>query len=153
MIDKKNIAAICVWFIYSCNTFQQPLEKTYEYSDDFKYYLNHTFKANVKFKSHYFIIPLSSCEACVDSALTNIAKNKFNDWQIIFVGSTTDSLRNILINKIKLNQITFSDEASHLFEYSVGIGMPSLITLENDVNSSRLIEFSSDYWQIFNKLE
>ena len=144
---------INILLLNSCNNIQKEsnpfqVEAIYEYDKDFHAYFNQTFKQKLIPKTKYFVIPISSCDQCVDSALFKAATNSFN-WNIVIVGVTEDSIRKIYIDKITSQYKTFNDSLSHLWEYAVGIGLPSLLKVneKNTVFSKR--EFSYGSWSNF----
>lgn len=135
-------------FLLGCQPEKNKLEKEYAYSDDFRMYLKNIFKEEIKRNCNYFVIPLNSCGQCVDSALYKLTTNKFN-WTIIFTGQTEDSLRQHYILQAKLRYIYFNDSTSALSEYSVGIGLPTLLETNDAGNVKSKLEFSYADWKSF----
>ena len=144
----KCILWSCLILLAACKSAPQTDEVKYNYSDDFKVYFKNTFDQDVKAGAEYFIVPLSSCGQCVDSALDRLAHDKY-PWVVILSGQTEDSVRLSNIEIAKGSYVCFSDPTSMLSEYSVGIGLPTLLKTDNGGKIISKKEFHFGSWQEF----
>lgn len=136
--------------ILGCTSVKNEQEEAnYEYVSDFKAYLDEVFNESVRGNTSYFVIPLTSCEQCVDSALIKLCDYELN-WVVIFTGQTEDVNRLNHIKKIKEHYIWFDDSRNQIAEFAVSIAIPTLLKADQSGLVMSKYEFHYGSWTDFN---
>ena len=138
---------ITLFIFEACESPTQPEDTKYNYSEDFKAYFKAVSNEEIRQGKEYFIVPLNSCAQCVDSALARLANYNY-PWVVILTGQTEDNsrLRNIEITKTKY--VCIIDSTSVISEYSVNIGLPSLLKANKEGQITYKKDFHYGSWQL-----
>lgn len=146
---KKLIILFVVGLLGCSSAENQYDESKYEYVNDFKAYMKDVFNEPIKSNHSYFVIPLTSCEQCVDSALINLCVYKLK-WDVVFTGQTEDQNRLNYISKIRQNYSCFDDSTNQISEFAVSIAIPTLLKTDSSIKNFGKYEFHYGSWVNFN---
>ena len=146
---KKLMLLLLVCSLGCSSVEDRQQEINYEYVNDFRAYLQEVFNEPVRGNKSYFVIPLTSCEQCVDSALIKLCDYKLN-WVVIFTGQTEDPARLNYIGRIKENYLCYDDAANQIAEFAVSIAIPTLLKANHSGELMSKYEFHYGSWVDFN---
>lgn len=121
----KYVNLFLLIFVVSCTYNVQK----YKYLNNFESYLHDTFGHKIIENRIYYLLPLNSCEPCVDQNLQMLANESKNEKIIpILIGVTTNKVWLDLINKMNSNfSLILEDKNGESKHYVLGIGKPILI--------------------------
>ena len=101
----------------------------------FSIYLNENFHFEIPLKQHYFcIVEISTCEACVNSALKSIKELSFDSNSTIIVSKDNNNLFDDEINSIPYGKIII-DSIGNLKSLDLGKGIRIIQTNESNIDS------------------